>query len=128
MKSGFRETHIRSSKKTCRYIQKSCQKGFCLAPDCSKLISRLNTFPGEGGGGGGGGWHPPHPRNRVPLIFREKHFRPLTPLTVCYRRGFSGFQGFYIVYATTVSCLFYAMELQYIHITYKIVCSHLYQE
>ena len=42
------------------YIKKSCQKGVFFAPDCTKLIFMV--------------------KNRVPLIFREKHFWSLTPL------------------------------------------------
>ena len=47
VKSRFMETHIRSAKKTCGYIKKILSKGLFLAPDCTKLISRLRTCPGE---------------------------------------------------------------------------------
>ena len=54
MNSHFRETHIRSTKKTCSYIQKSCQKGLTLGSRLHQLISWLKDL-GEGGGGGGEG-------------------------------------------------------------------------
>ena len=46
VKSRFREIHIRSAKKTCRFVKKSCQKVFFLALDCTNLIYRLKTCPG----------------------------------------------------------------------------------
>ena len=75
VKSRFRETQFVQRKKTCRYIPKNLSKSlFGGAPDGAKLISRLKTFPGEQPP------DPPPPRNRVPLMFREKHVGPITPL------------------------------------------------
>ena len=45
-----------------------------LAPDCIKLISRLKHFQG---------CSPWTPVTGLPLIFREKHFWPLTPVFWC---------------------------------------------
>ena len=51
---------------------KILSKRLCLAPDCTKLSSRLKTFHGG---------QSLYPHNRVPpLIFREKQLWPLTPL------------------------------------------------
>ena len=86
MKPRLKETRIRSMKKTCRHIPELYQKGLFLAPDCTKLSSRLNIFQGVRGGGGGGGVGGACSQtspSRAPLIFRKKHFWPVAPPCQC---------------------------------------------